>query len=72
MEIISVSICVLILAFIFSSFLYERYSFCKSFFHDVLHWHEPNGTIYLSGINLMSKCKYCNKDIIQDSQGNWF
>lgn len=25
-----------------------------------------------NGVNIHAKCKYCGKDIIRDSQGNWF
>lgn len=47
---------------------------CKWFFHDILGWHEPNQEerIEIHGINIHCKCKYCGKDIIRDSQGNWF
>ena len=72
MEFWSIVICVLLLTFIISSILYSNYGTCKRLFHDILHWHEPNDKIYLNGINLESKCKYCGKEIIQDSQGNWF
>lgn len=72
MEILSVIICILLLAFIFSSVLYSNYGKCKWLFHDILHWHEPNDTVFFNGISLESKCKYCGKEISQDSQGNWF
>lgn len=44
------------------------------FFHDILEWHSPdkNKPIRFDGVNLYSKCKYCGKDIIKDSQSNWF
>ena len=47
---------------------------CKWFFHDILGWHEPDPEegIDIRGINIHAKCKYCGKDIIKDSQGNWF
>ena len=47
---------------------------CKWFFHDILSWHEPDSRkgIEIRGINIHAKCKYCGKDIIRDSQGNWF
>ena len=63
---------ILLLTFSLSGVLYINYGIFKRFFHDILHWHEPNGKICLNGINLESKCKYCGKEIIQDSQGNWF
>ncbi len=38
-----------------------------------LSWHSPvKGTEFSRGINNHATCKYCGKDVIQDSQGNWF
>ncbi len=37
-----------------------------------LYWHAPDDSMTLAGINLKSVCKYCGKEIMQDSQGNWF
>lgn len=34
------------------------------FYHDILEWHLPNDNL--------SVCKFCGKDIQQDSQGNWY
>lgn len=42
--------------------------------HDIMLWHEPdrdNGYEF-DGCSLHAKCKWCGKDIMQDSQGNWF
>lgn len=46
----------------------------KWIFHDVLLWHEPDETkpTTFDGCSQHAKCKYCGKDIMQDSQGNWF
>lgn len=44
----------------------------KKKYHDILHWHEPDQSIIYKGLNIHSKCKYCGKHIMQDSQGNWF
>ena len=55
-----------------SIYLYDKYGFMKWFYHDILGWCESEETIYLAGINLKSKCKYCGKTILQDSQGGWF
>jgi hypothetical protein len=54
--------------------LYEKLGLFKWFYHDMLHWHEPDQNKEMSwhGINLHATCKYCGKEIIQDSQGNWF
>lgn len=42
------------------------------FFCKWLHWHRPIGWVKIVGINTKSICKYCEKEIMQDSQGNWF
>lgn len=52
--------------------LYLKFGWFKCIYHDILGWHKPNGTYHSEGINVHSTCKYCGKDIIQDSQGNWF
>lgn len=70
---IALIILVVITAFVaLSSILYFKKSYFKSFYHDVLGWHTPNGSAYFDGCSVYSKCKYCGKDIMQDSQGNWF
>lgn len=43
------------------------------FYHDVLKWHLPDyNSLGFDGCSLHSHCKFCNKEIIMDSQGNWF
>lgn len=44
----------------------------KKFFHGVLGWHVPNNKRSFDGCSFHSICKICGKDIMQDSQGNWF
>jgi hypothetical protein len=44
----------------------------RRFTHDVLGWHKPNEAMTLFGINLVSYCRYCDRRILQDSQGGWF
>ena len=53
------------------SLLYTHYGFFKRFFHNGLHWHEPTA-IWFDGFQVHSICKHCGKEIIRDSQGNWF
>ena len=38
-------------------------------YHDILGWHVPNGEYFNNGCSI---CKHCEKEIMQDSQGNWF
>ena len=54
--------------------LYFKKGWFKGLFHDVFEWHEPdsNTTMWSDGCSTHCKCKYCGKDIMQDSQGNWF
>lgn len=39
---------------------------------EILGWHRPKREAFFDGVNIHSKCKYCGKEIMQDSQGNWF
>jgi len=45
---------------------------CKWFFHNVMKWHLPNNEESFDGCSIHSTCKFCGKEIMQDSQGNWF
>jgi hypothetical protein len=40
--------------------------------HDHLGWHAPDGTRGFDGCSIHSTCRFCGKDVMQDSQGNWF
>jgi hypothetical protein len=44
------------------------------FYHDILEWHIPDEKVehYSDGLSEHAICKFCGKDIMQDSQGNWF
>ena len=42
------------------------------FWHDIMHWHKPDGGVSFDGCSAHSHCKFCKKEILQDSQGNWF
>jgi hypothetical protein len=46
----------------------------KRFCHEFMGWHEPaeSGDVYFDGLSFHTHCKYCGKEILQDSQGNWF
>lgn len=52
--------------------LYLKFGWFKVFYHDVLQWHEPIDEEWFDGCIFCSRCKYCGKEIMQDSQGNWF
>lgn len=52
--------------------LARPYVFGTWFFHDILGWHKPNGETTFDGLSEHSHCRFCNKEIMEDSQGNWF
>ena len=41
-------------------------------FHDFLRWHRPDDSYDFDGVNFISHCRICGKEIMQDSMGNWF
>ncbi len=60
---------------LFCGFLYLATNgrFFKKWFHDLMGWHLPKeGDIKTDGFIEVSHCKFCGKEIMQDSQGNWF
>ena len=44
------------------------------FYHNILEWHLPDDDKpqEFDGYSFHAHCKFCNKEIMQDSQGNWF
>jgi hypothetical protein len=53
--------------------LYFRLGWFKFFYHNMLGWHRPaNAILWNDGCSQRSVCKHCGRDIMQDSQGNWF
>ena len=60
-----------VLSLIFAPY-YFNFGFGKWFFHDVMKWHRPDETNSFDGCSFHSRCKICGKEIMQDSQGNWF
>lgn len=52
---------------------YRRFKWSHRFFHNVLHWHDGEGSGHgFDGASCTSVCSYCGKRVLQDSQGNWF
>ena len=37
-----------------------------------MHWHKAPNEQTIVGINTKGICPRCDKDIMKDSQGNWF
>lgn len=53
--------------------LYFKFGFLKFYYHDLLGWHTPdNSPQSYDGCSIHATCKHCKKNIMQDSQGNWF
>lgn len=65
---------ILLVACFIWSFTDWRPGFLVEFCHNKLGWHEPdeNEPLMFDGCSMRSKCKWCGKEILQDSQGNWF
>ena len=53
-------------------YLISKGRFFKWFYHNILEWHIPNAEERFDGCSFHSTCKICGKEIIRDSQGNWF
>lgn len=64
----------LVVWFYTAPLLYFKFGFLKFFYHDFLHWHTPDHSAerWSDGLSDHAICKHCGKDIMQDSQGNWF
>ena len=58
--------------YLLGAVLYLTTGLGKRFYHDVFEWHVPVDSQGWDGCSFTSKCKYCGKEIMQDSQGNWF
>jgi len=43
----------------------------KRWGHDILGWHDCDAGGF-DGVSFTGKCKYCGKECMMDSQGNWF
>lgn len=50
-------------------------SFCTTkgkFFCKYFGWHKTPKDITLDGINFKGKCPRCGKEVLRDSNGDWF
>jgi hypothetical protein len=75
MAIDMLSIFIIVVGVIFVSIgFYDRFFRFKSrWFCDNLGWHDGNGSSHrFDGCSLTSVCSRCGKQVLQDSQGNWF
>ena len=44
----------------------------RKWLHDKLKWGYPAYRIGGTKFQTLYACRFCNKDLTQDSQGNWF
>lgn len=67
-------ILILVIGLIFFCFIQRGWneSPMRDFIHNVMDYHVPDNHVDFDGASMHSKCKICNKRILQDSQGNWF
>ena len=61
-----------LILFLVLAILYLVIGWNRWLFHNLLGWHKPTKKKTFNGIAIISKCRYCGKEIAQDSQGNWF
>lgn len=69
---ILISITVIMAIIPILGFVYISTGIGKWFYHDILKWHIPSNKENFDGWFYHTTCKYCDKKIMQDSQGNWF
>lgn len=57
-----------------SIYLLTKGKLFRRIFHDLMGWHLPkeDEMAEFDGSFSRTYCKFCDKRIIQDSQGNWF
>ena len=67
---------VLIMLYLLGGVVYlgTKGRFLVKIYHDLIGWHLPNYDkgIKRDRVNTYAICKHCGKEIMQDSQGNWF
>lgn len=71
-KILMLSLICLISVMLLLQLIYILTDHPKFIFHDLFGQHRPDNKREQRGINTCSKCRLCGKDIMQDSQGNWF
>ena len=73
MIILKILLLVIILNLI-GNLLYIKFGYFKFLYHDKFGQHVPTDEEWVPNMSTTfhSHCKYCGKEIIQDSQGNWF
>lgn len=54
--------------------IYFKFGLGKWLYHNIFGWHQPKSKECetFDGCSVHNVCKHCGKEIMQDSQGNWF
>ena len=70
---VSIGIVMMIMWIIVVAYTVSKGRIFNKLGHDVLSWHLPDDKPQkFDGCTIHSHCKFCGKEIMQDSQGNWF
>jgi len=73
MNIILLVVIVLWLALMLFCFLSRVSDYWGALGCKYMHWHRPKeSTGGFDGCSFTAICRFCGKEILQDSQGNWF
>lgn len=49
------------------------FEWIRTFLHDTLGWHDGKlGPRWFDGASIHAACSQCSREVMQDSQGNWF
>lgn len=54
-------------------FWFKHFKWSHKFYHNAFGWHDGDLTPHtFDGASNASRCSYCGKRVLQDSQGGWF
>ena len=68
--IVFLSVLLVLLVLVIGAALFNRY--LPRWFCDKLAWHMQGTELAFDGCSMQSVCPRCGKQVMQDSQGNWF
>lgn len=66
-------ICGVFILSLIGSPLYFNKGWFVWLYHNILGWCTPDdGPQMYDGVSMHARCRHCKREIMQDSQGNWF
>lgn len=66
-------ICAVFILQLLAAPLYFKFGLMKVVYHDIFSWCTPDDSpMTFDGCSTHARCKHCSREIMQDSQGNWF